>query len=653
MARKAMNIVDVIAWIEYAREKLLGRHIANIYYDKGEGIVYLKLKGGILVLAEPGRRIHVTIRRQPPSEFKPDPLVVLARKHMRNRRLKSLSLLGGDRIISLTSEGGYSIIVELVPRGIAALTSPEGVILAATRYASLRDRVIKPKEPYTPPPSRGKRLEEITAGDVVEAVERRGRLVPAMVSLLGIPGEVAEEAAFRVGVDKNASSIRMEDAEALLDAVKEIVRESLEGKGYVAVKEGVGVEADPFYPSRLEGEAEIKEYEDFNRALDDYFELMAAAKHATPAGGVEEERERLLASLEKARQQASEYREEAEILRLLAERISSSYTVFTRFLECVRERGAECLDRYGVQGSLERGRLVVNVRGRRVEIPVNVESVDEIIVELYRRAGTLEAKAERAEKMRVEIEEKLRDLAVKARSREIGELYKKRRRYWFESFHYTITRNGFLVIGGRDAGQNELIVRRYLEPHDIFMHADIHGAPAVVVKTRGSTPEEGDLYDAAVIAVAYSRAWKAGVGSVQVFYVPASQVSLSPPSGEYLARGGIMVYGRKNYLKPVPVRIWIGIGVDSDGIPRIIQGSREVVETYSLAYGSLVPGDERRLDTAKALKQELSKLLSRDERAYILAVPDQDLASRIPGKARITSVRRGRGGVIDFRSLTS
>ena len=41
---------------------------------------------------------------------------------------------------------------------------------------------------------------------------------------------------------------------------------------------------------------------------------------------------------------------------------------------------------------------------------------------------------------------------------------KARKTYWFEKFLWFISSENFLVIGGRDQQQNELVVKRYLEP---------------------------------------------------------------------------------------------------------------------------------------------------------------------------------------------
>ena len=47
---------------------------------------------------------------------------------------------------------------------------------------------------------------------------------------------------------------------------------------------------------------------------------------------------------------------------------------------------------------------------------------------------------------------------------------------WFEKFKWFISSENYLVISGRDAQQNELLVKKYLRTGDVYVHADIHGA---------------------------------------------------------------------------------------------------------------------------------------------------------------------------------
>jgi len=55
-------------------------------------------------------------------------------------------------------------------------------------------------------------------------------------------------------------------------------------------------------------------------------------------------------------------------------------------------------------------------------------------------------------------------------------IYQRRKTMWFEKFHWFITREKYLVLAGKDAQQNETLVKKYLRKGDIYVHADLHGA---------------------------------------------------------------------------------------------------------------------------------------------------------------------------------
>lgn len=60
------------------------------------------------------------------------------------------------------------------------------------------------------------------------------------------------------------------------------------------------------------------------------------------------------------------------------------------------------------------------------------------------------------------------------------------------------------VIGGRDQVQNELIVKRYMKPGDIYVHADLSGASSIVIKNPSGLPvPPKTLNEAGVMAVSY------------------------------------------------------------------------------------------------------------------------------------------------------
>lgn len=132
--------------------------------------------------------------------------------------------------------------------------------------------------------------------------------------------------------------------------------------------------------------------------------------------------------------------------------------------------------------------------------------------------------------------------------RTISNIVKARKVFWFEKFYWFISSENYLVIGGRDAQQNELIVKRYMRPKDIYVHAEIQGASSVIIQNpTGEEIPPKTLLEAGSMAISYSVAWDAKVVT-NSYWVTSDQVSKTAPTGEYLATGSFMIRGKKNFL---------------------------------------------------------------------------------------------------------
>eukprot|EP00301_Raphidiophrys_heterophryoidea_P000131 c10068_g1_i1.p1 GENE.c10068_g1_i1~~c10068_g1_i1.p1 ORF type:complete len:898 (-),score=263.93 c10068_g1_i1:669-3362(-) len=127
-----------------------------------------------------------------------------------------------------------------------------------------------------------------------------------------------------------------------------------------------------------------------------------------------------------------------------------------------------------------------------------------------------------------------------------------RKRMWFEKFNWFISSENFLVVGGRDAQQNELVVKRHLREGDLYVHADITGAASCVIKNPSKTQvSPRTLTEAGCFCVCHSSAWTAKV-ICSAWYVDAHQVSKTAPTGEFLTTGSFMIRGKKTFLPPSP-----------------------------------------------------------------------------------------------------
>ncbi|KAH9683984.1 CCHC-type domain-containing protein [Citrus sinensis] len=127
-------------------------------------------------------------------------------------------------------------------------------------------------------------------------------------------------------------------------------------------------------------------------------------------------------------------------------------------------------------------------------------------------------------------------------------------------FYGSFESENYLVISGRDAQQNEMIVKRYMSKGDVYVHADLHGASSTVIKNH--RPEQPvpplTLNQAGCFTVCHSQAWDSKMVT-SAWWVYPHQVSKTAPTGEYLTVGSFMIRGKKNFLPPHPLIMGFGL----------------------------------------------------------------------------------------------
>ncbi|XP_062502377.1 ribosome quality control complex subunit NEMF-like isoform X2 [Corticium candelabrum] len=165
---------------------------------------------------------------------------------------------------------------------------------------------------------------------------------------------------------------------------------------------------------------------------------------------------------------------------------------------------------------------------------------------------TLEASGKAMKAAEKKTRQTLKEVAVTA------SIHKARKVFWFEKFLWFITSENYLVIGGRDSQQNELIVKRHLRAGDIYVHADLHGATSCIIKNPSGVPVPlKSLQEAGCMAICNSAAWDARIVT-SAWWVYHDQVSKVAPTGEYLTTGAFMVRGKKNFLPPTQLVVGFG-----------------------------------------------------------------------------------------------
>ena len=138
----------------------------------------------------------------------------------------------------------------------------------------------------------------------------------------------------------------------------------------------------------------------------------------------------------------------------------------------------------------------------------------------------------------------------------------QRKAMWFEKFVYFMSSEGYLVLGGKDAQQNEIIYKRCLKKGDAYIHADLQGATSVIVKNKPGKSDDpippSTLSQAGTLAICTSSAWDSKA-VMSAWWVHAEQVSKTAATGEYLQSGSFTIKGHKNFLPPAQLLLGFGL----------------------------------------------------------------------------------------------
>jgi len=179
-------------------------------------------------------------------------------------------------------------------------------------------------------------------------------------------------------------------------------------------------------------------------------------------------------------------------------------------------------------------------RGGDMELPFEVgKRVEELAAEAFEEAKRVKKKLRGVEEAITHLQHKKGKKEKEQRaSRE------EKKAYWFMRFRWLLEEK-FLLIAGKSAEQNELIIKKYMRKEDLVFHTELPGSPFGLY--RGEK-DEASLQEAADFIASTSRAWKEGLSSLSVFYVKPEQVSKHARAGEYLGKGSFMIYGEKTFL---------------------------------------------------------------------------------------------------------
>ncbi|MDY6776568.1 MAG: ribosome rescue protein RqcH [Candidatus Nanohaloarchaea archaeon] len=627
--KKEISSADLKALMQELRV-LEGARIDKFYQRGNELIIHVYKPGDrkYRLFLAPGKAFLSRYKREMPD--RPPGFCMHLRKKLGGAVVERVEQYDFDRVLEFHFEDSV-LVAELFREGNYVLTNKNREVQAAMRTGDIGGREVHTGERYDYPGG-GTGPGEVDRGFLQDFPD--DDLVVVLASEAGLGGSYAEEVCARAEVDKkkNVGELSSGEEDRVLDALHGLMERLDTGKLEPRVyhDDGVPVAATPV-PFETYAGKEAESYESFSEALDTYFtESEKARMRRKKEEKYEEEKERLEHRLRQQEEKLEGLKRSVDEAKEKADLIYENYTLVEDILDSVRsareqyseDEIRERLESERAEGvpeaeaieslDLGNGRVVVDI-GEEVslELDVGVEKNAERYYEKSKDAKnklpglkeSLEETRDRLEELEVEeveVEDKFRDKEEK-----------KAEKKWYEKFRWFFSSDGYLVIGGRDTTTNDMLVKKYMEKNDVYVHAEFKGAPSVVVKNeeggdRGDIPDS-TLEEAGKFAVTFARSWEAGVGSEEAYWVEPEQVTQEAESGEYLPKGSFVIRGDRNYMKNLPVEAAVGAYTREDGVVPM-GGPPEAVKHHCDHYAVLRQGGGKKSDVAKDVKSHLDEV---------------------------------------------
>lgn len=661
---KSMSNVDIYTICQELNDLLAGARVDKSFQPTKDTVVVRFHKAGtgrLDLVIQAGKRIHIsqyplTNPQNPPS------FPMLLRKRVKGANVLSIKQHNFDRVveIKMKKEETYTLIVELFAKGNIILLNEANEIILPLKRKHWSDRDISSKKEYIFPQSQGidpinitiEEFKEIIAGGEDEEIVR-------VLAKNGLGSLYAEEIMLNTDISKktSCSSLSADEIDITFNALKTVF-EPLENRQFtpMIVNNREEIERlkaenpDKNYKSKEDViPISIKQYESFekesfetfNEACDEFYSSKVKNEITDIQEAVWNKKvSKFSKRLEKQEETLANFEKTIEDSQRKGELIFTNYVQVDNILNVIK--GAREKD-YGWK---EIGKTLKDAKKSGMADAQIFESmdplgnitlrIDDVSIALDSKKSipdNAEVYYEKAKKAKRKIKGAL--IAIENTKKQLADMEAKKEKAmanimvpqkrvkknlkWYEKLRWFVSSDGILVVGGRDAGSNEAIVKKYLEQNDIYLHADIHGAPSVVAKVPSDSLNDNLLKELGEFSASFSSAWSKSFTSQDVYWVEPDQVSKTPVSGEFVPKGAFIIRGHRNYIRGCKLEISIGI-VEYDGAKRIMAGPTDAMKNYTNRFVTIKPGFTKKEKIAKEILSRINEddLISLDDVVRVL-----------------------------------
>ena len=485
------------------------------------------------------------------------------RKLIKKSRIESIEQLNGDRILSISfirKEENITLIFEMFHKGNIILCS-DNKILLVMRKQKFRHRSLESGLVYHPPPSIDPFSVEL---DIFKdkLMNSQRALGAALTIDCNVGGDISTLICNNLRHDRK-SQVSDVSIQEVYDELKRVLQ--------VTIKPTIYLDDDGknFTVSLFDLGMEVGEsFQSLDEAVEEYVSSIMITKKETKSPD-EVRVDHQTKAIDKYNLKSKELREKGKI-------------IFSKLSE-IRDM---------IDYENDEDEVVINIGDINIWID-KTKTLEANASSYFDKSKEMDRKAERTKEV----------IASKPVSRPKKAVIKNKDVEWFERFRWFITTDGEIAVAGKDARTNEQVVKKYLKKNDRYAHADIHGAPSVVVKNvNGVQPSEHSMLEACNFSLSYSKAWGARVSSGHSFWVENDKVSKTPNTGEFLAKGAFVIRGKRNWYRNLELNIAVGV-IDYNGNPKFMGGPIDSIEKHSEKYVIFRPGFTERKIVIRKLSE--------------------------------------------------
>jgi len=564
--------LEVLALTKEIERGLRGSYVNNIFRIGESQIIRFRVPGGGDKMLVVSPRLGAWLSEKVGEREETTGFTTELRRLLGRARFEGASQVDLDRIFvfDLSAREPMKLVLELMPPGNIVVSDSSGKILAIAKEVRSPRRRLARGGVYQPPKQARLSPDTLQAGDVGGAIRSEKTAGQAIGKHVSLPRKYVREILGRMSLEEGSpSSTLLGREEEVVRVTRALIDETSTSPAPCLGDYGGDLEILVVNPVTKV----VKKASSVSALCDEV--LLPQVLEDSGGGSSEANRQalELEGKVAKLRREEDSFKARAAEARTHALSAQKASTV---------SDAMNAIDSLGIA-----------VRKQ----PASPQAVASLAYDLAKEFEDKAAELEKAAK-------KLHAKAPKATGPTGRKKLPARNREWFEKFRWFLTSGGKLAIGGRDAASNSILVKRHMEEGDTVYHANLFGSPFFILK-GGKRQSEEEVREVAQATVAFSSAWKTGLGSADAYWVLPEQVKSSAPSGEYLSRGSFAMVGKKNMVTKNIVEI--AVGETQDG--KVTAAPELSFKGRSRAYVVLRPHHEKSSETARTVLQVLHSML--------------------------------------------